>query len=185
MMDTACMKIIPNKRFVGFGILVFISGIFIYLLDRSPATVYFFPFLGSVPSSMPSSTPIFGTFGLYLPTAIHVLAFILITAGLVTYSKRKYLTIVAFWLSLNLVFEVGQYYKQIAFVMIPDWFTAFPVLDNIRPYFLLGTFDPKDVLAALIGAVAGAVIINYRWKGLVYVSSKSARKIGGSMGVVG
>lgn len=68
--------------------------------------------------------------------------------------KRGYLIICCAWLFTNLLFELGQRYPILASELIPKWFEGMFILQNMRNYFLKGTFDFFDLLASSVGAVA-------------------------------
>lgn len=127
-------------------------GILVYLLDRSPEHVYF---LSPAASWMPSHEAWLGPLGGWLPDFVHVYAFALLTAAVVPQPKAV-LPICAFWLVVDVLFELGQYPPfagQIAGA-IPTWFQEVPILDNTAAYFLQGVFDPWDLLAIFLGTLA-------------------------------
>ncbi len=43
--------------------------------------------------------------------------------------------------------------------LVPPWFTHVPILDKTDSYFLQGTFDPWDLMAIAMGALAAYVAI--------------------------
>ena len=60
-----------------------------------------------------------------------------------------------------MLFELGQH-SAIAPVIasvVPESFGAVPLLENLAPYFLNGTFDFADLLAAVIGAVVAVGLV--------------------------
>jgi hypothetical protein len=126
-------------------------GLLVYVLDRSPAHVYALSRLASWISSRGARL---GALGGSLPEFVHVYAFILLTAA--TAPKRStVLSICAFWLLLDALFEFGQHpllAPRIA-AAVPAWFQHVPFLDNTASYFLHGTFDYVDLVAIVVGAV--------------------------------
>jgi len=50
------------------------------------------------------------------------------------------------------IFELGQKFNNFSSKIVPDWFTEIPFLENTENYFLLGTFDFKDIIAIGVGA---------------------------------
>jgi len=141
------------------GILLLLVGSMIYVTDRAPEYVYFTRFFGIHVKLFGPDTGILGAFGRRLPALFHVLSFSLITASLVHASKKNYLSICAGWFLINCCFELGQKYKQTAIGITPIFFKHLPFFENTRSYFMNGTFDLLDILAAAIGAGIAYLIL--------------------------
>ena len=132
-----------------------VLGLVVYLLYRSPESVYLLP-VGLFPESSSASLPGFEVLSRYAPSFLHVYAFILLTAIVLVMSHVTALIISAAWLCLELVLEIGQS-ESVSTVIVswlPMWFRDYPFLENIGPYFSLGTFDSGDMLAIVCGSVA-------------------------------
>ena len=55
---------------------------------------------------------------------------------------------------------MGQKFTTWSTIIIPDWFTVIPFLENTENYFLNGTFDFLDLAAIALGtAIAYFVLI--------------------------
>lgn len=140
------------------GMLLLLAGIFFYLVDRPPDRIYFIQQIGTH-LSLFNNTPLsLGKLGNWLPTFLHVTAFSLLTAAVISRNRKSVALICAAWAGINVCMELGQKYSDEAINLIPAWFNQIPVLENTVPYFYHGTFDPMDVLAAISGAVAAYIL---------------------------
>jgi hypothetical protein len=135
-------------------------GVMIYVFDRQPELIYFLP----PELSLENGTKgLFGRVGYYLPTFIHVYAFILLTVAIAAPSISKLFPICLLWFCLDTLFEFAQF-KPLAIWIghhIPDWFSRIPFLENTQAYFLLGTFDVVDLVSIATGAFAAYLTIMF------------------------
>jgi hypothetical protein len=125
------------------------AGILVYALDRGGA-VYFMS--GWTSATRP--TEFVGPLGNHLPTFVHTLAFILITAAILRPWPRLLLPICATWFGIECLFELGQmasFDGHIASIL-PGWFEGVPVLEITSDYFIRGTYDALDVVSIALGA---------------------------------
>ncbi len=133
-------------------------GLLVYLIDRQ-GDAYFLPVGVAFATAQP---PLFGSVGAYLPSFLHVYAFILLTV--ICLPPRRALVLVACgaWFAVECFFEAGQHPAlQALFTgFVPAWFDAAPLLEASAGYFLLGHFDPLDILAAGLGATAAWLTIH-------------------------
>jgi hypothetical protein len=133
----------------------------LYIVDRSPADVYLFPSALAFPGAPVLSA---GVLGGSLPSFLHVFAFILFTAAVLgPRTVRSTAAIAAAWCVTDILFELGQYpllAPRIA-AALPHWFRNVPLLDNVGPYFLRGTFDPADMAAIVVGAAFAYLTITW------------------------
>ena len=127
-------------------------GVLVYLLDRQPMSVYFIPDWISLANNL---NPIFGEIGNYLPTFIHVYAFILLTTIIVAPSPAWIIPICAAWFSVDSLFELAQITPIDQWIAgnVPDWFTGIPFLENTSAYFIAGTFDLLDLFSIAVGTI--------------------------------
>jgi len=142
-----------NKLQISIGFLSLFAGLLLYLLTRPP-DIYFVSFIKGADGSHYWPLPFSPVIGGALPSFLHVFAFSLLLGGLMTCRKTGYLIICCAWLFTNLLFELGQRYSILASELIPKWLEGVFILQNIRNYFLKGTFDFLDLLASSVGAVA-------------------------------
>lgn len=133
-------------------------GILVYVFDRQPEFVYFLPGWLSL-NSMTGA--FFGSIGNYLPTFIHVYAFILLTVVIAAPSISKLIPICLAWFTLDSLFEVAQLNSVAVWIgnHIPGWFDGIPFLDNTANYFLMGTFDALDLFSIVAGTLAAYLTI--------------------------
>lgn len=133
-------------------------GVFVYVLDRDPQRIYFLT--GILNQSLAKGT-VFGVLGSSLPSFTHVYAFILFTAALLPPGRKTCVGATLFWLITDSAFEIAQHsaIAPLAASAVPAWFAGIPVLDNTRAYFLHSTFDPFDLAAIVVGAMAAAVTV--------------------------
>jgi hypothetical protein len=126
----------------------------VYLADRRPEQTYFLHQIGVTHTLDGGSSSLFGSLGQNLPAFLHVCAFALLTGGILACGKRGSLFVVLGWLATDVVFELGQRFPGWADIVVPQWFDSLPILENVRAFFRAGTFDPRDLIAMTIGAMA-------------------------------
>ena len=148
-------SVIHSRTQLLAGVFLLLLGSLIYVIDRSPDQVYFTRYFGIHLKLWAADTRLLGALGLRLPSFFHVLSFSLITGAFFARGNMRYLAVCLFWVLVNVLFELGQKYKDLAVNMTPDFFKHIPFLENTRAYFLNGTFDGYDLLAFFIGALAG------------------------------
>lgn len=150
-LKTFCSMI--NIRQVYIGLMVLLLGTLIYLTDRSPDQIYFV-YKSPVEISLHNTLPnLFGFIGNSLPSFVHVFCFILVTAGFLRCQKRGCIIICSIWFLIDCTFELGQKFKLLFTTMVPDWFSGILFLENIKNYFLSGTFDYNDLVAIAFGTI--------------------------------
>ena len=120
---------------LGLGVLVL--GVAVYVLDRPVGSV------GFLPARLGHGSGLLGPFAGPLPTFLHTLAFSLMTAALIAPSLRARLAACGVWAAVNGLFEAAQY----------------PAFRDITGIGMPGAFDPLDLLAAAIGAVAAFLLM--------------------------
>ncbi|MBA4418195.1 MAG: hypothetical protein C0392_09850, partial [Syntrophus sp. (in: bacteria)] len=85
--------------------------------------------------------------------------------GLLSNTRKSRAFICLIFFLLNILFEMGQKYKIIFIKLIPQWFSSIPILENMRDFFLKGTFAIEDLIGITLGslsAFACAEIISIR-----------------------
>lgn len=144
------------------ALLLLTSGIAIYLLDRGGAVLF-------LPDWAADHTrpALFGSLGDHLPTFVHPLAFILITAAILRPWPKLLPGICATWFVIECLFEVGQLAMpggRIA-AAVPAWFDDVPVLEVTANYFIRGTYDVLDLVSIGLGAAIAYPIIRFIQRG--------------------
>lgn len=134
-----------------------VTGVIVYLVDRSPGSVYFIPDWLSLSDNVHR---VFGVIGNYLPAFVHPYAFVLLTAVLVKPTRQNLYLVCTVWFTIDSLFEIAQ------MTTVAQWLAAFtpgfngiPVLENTRNYFLYGTFDVFDLIAIAAGTIAACFTV--------------------------
>jgi hypothetical protein len=136
--------------------LLLATGILVYALDRGGAVYFLHGW-----TATPAKTPVFGSLGDHLPTFLHTLVFILITAAILRPWPRLIPGICAAWLVIESLFELGQlapFDGRIA-ALVPSWFESVPVLQITADYFIRGTYDALDIVSIVLGAVVAYPLV--------------------------
>lgn len=130
-------------------------GTLVYLMDRDASRSLLIPAIAWL-----AGTNLFGTLGGWLPSFAHTFAFSLFTAALLKQGSGPRYGPCVGWFVVNAVFEIGQH--PLVSGAFATWLEV--GLDGaswtrpIAHYFIRGTFDPGDIAAALLGALAAAVV---------------------------
>lgn len=141
-----------NAKQLLTGFVVLVCGAFFYYCFRSQEYTYFLSLLGSYSPPQRTLLPPLFTIGNSLPTFIHVFAFISMTAGFLASQKRGYLFICLAWLTIDVLFELGQGFGNTIILYIPDWFSDVLFLENTKDYLLHGRFDYLDLISIVVGS---------------------------------
>lgn len=133
-------------------------GLLVYLLDRQPETTYFLHHWIILTNHSGLSL---GSIGYHLPTFVHVYAFILLTAVVMTPGSVHAYSICATWFTVECLFECAQHASVASWIakIVPDWFNGIPFFENTASYFLMGTFDSIDLISIGGGTVAAYLTI--------------------------
>jgi len=134
-------QVIVNRLQVLIGLSGLLLGTIVYLVDRPPEHTYFVYISGFKISLYNTLPNIFGTIGNSLPAFIHVFSFSLITAGMISCHKTGSLIICLSWFLVDCAFELGQKFNSLFLKIIPGWFAGIPFIENMKNYFVYGTFD--------------------------------------------
>jgi hypothetical protein len=133
-------------------------GVLVYVLDRQAEFVYFLPAWLSLHTQAGS---IFGSIGDYLPTFIHVYAFILLTVIVAVPVITKLIPVCLAWFTLDTLFELAQIDAIARWIAMhtPSWFNGIPFLENTADYFLMGTFHVFDLASIAMGTLAAYLTV--------------------------
>jgi hypothetical protein len=140
------------------GTLALLLALIFYVLGRADGTVYLLPVQLTQILPTVGSVAALGS----LPTFLHVFSFVLLTVAVARpQSATTCVAIACGWCIANVLFETGQHPGIAPLIdgVLPASFDSLPILENIGPFFLNGTFDPLDVLAAVLGAVTSISFI--------------------------
>ena len=136
------------QMLLGFSFLLLAC--LVYLADRSIPNALGF-LLPEVFIDALSQAFTFGKLNLHLPTFLHPMALILITASLMTPGRRKEVVVCLSWLLINTVFEIGQYVLR--FMDISKILEGHPFVFQLMGGYFEGTFDPMDLVSICTGSV--------------------------------
>jgi hypothetical protein len=148
-----------NSKHLWAGLLLLAVGILIYVTARPPDSV---PRILS-PLSRYLQTPWGPSYVTYsLPTLTHTAAFILLTTAVLNCRLSCAAAVSAVWLVLELLFELGQHpaLSAACAASVPGWLERLPGFEQLRAYFVLGSYDSLDLSAAVIGALLALGIVS-------------------------
>ena len=140
------------------GLIVLALGVFVYLLDRPPGSVYLLPDDWMFGDGTRGS---FGQLGWYLPTFTHTFAFSLFTSAVLEPWRWSGLAACTGWWLTASLFEIaqGDTWSAVIADAVPEWFSDWPVLDNLADYFSAGRLDPGDLLSIALGSVCAGLVV--------------------------
>lgn len=148
-----------NTRQFFLGLNILLLGALYYFFFRTAEHTYFLKFFENTPQLKHILPPLLVALGNSLPAFIHVFAFTLMTAGLIASREKGYAVVCLFWFTIDVLFELGQGFNTMMIQVIPDWFSDFLFLENIKNYFLHGRFDSLDLLAIAVGSVVAYMLL--------------------------
>ena len=155
----SCKTNIP-RILVGIGGLSL--GALVYLCERSPESYGFGVIVRDYLGFIRPHRMLFGVLANNLPSFTHVFAFSLMTAGLLGTRRKGNLLICLLWFLIDTVFEIGQGLKHISLAIIPEWLEVHTLpMASLQEYFRYGTFDIRDIVAGLLGALAAFIVAEF------------------------
>jgi hypothetical protein len=94
-------------------------------------------------------------------TFAHTAALSLLTAGVLAGRRRDARIACGAWTVINIALEIGQLPQiRIGLVgVLPDWLERVSLFDRTRSYFMNGTFDYADIVAALFGGMLALAVV--------------------------
>lgn len=146
---------------VTLALLFVLLGTFVYWSIRPPGNGFLIPRLTvGVPTAWRDWL---GLVAGQLPTFAHTVAFVLLSAPFASPRRNAALRMSFLWFGIEAALEAGQAAPVATHIaaLCPAWFSHVPILDHTAAYFLHGTFDPLDMLAAALGAAAAFLILEY------------------------
>lgn len=145
------------------GMIALFLGGLVYLMDRQPDRTYFIDVFAHGLSFYGQKPAVFGKIGYYLPSFLHVFSFSLMTAAFYAYSIKNAFCICFSWLSINCLFELGQFHGHHLPDLIPDFHHIY-FMENIRGYFQNGSFCLGDIFYSICGALVAFAAITLNGK---------------------
>ena len=148
----------PNRMAMRAGLLGLAIGVLFYFTGRPKGATYLQNAVPNIDRLFPYIPNLLGEVTGSFPSFLHPFCFSLIGMGLISQTRRSRILACSIFLLVNLFFEMGQRYKELAVGLLPHWVDAIPVLMNMRPYFLKGTFSTADVSAAFLGSATAFLV---------------------------
>jgi hypothetical protein len=145
------------RYLVPLAFLILLLGMLPYLTDRVAGQAMLWPSAFTLKTGN-----LFGPVGAWLPSFAHAFAFSLLTVAVLAPSARPRWGVCAMWAVIDVAFELGQRREiagHLAKFLLND-IGAVPLTRPLARYFVHGTFDPLDMLAAVVGAIAAAVVLH-------------------------
>jgi hypothetical protein len=131
-------------------------GALVYLTDRVASRSLLLPSVASL-----QDRHLFGVVGLWLPSFLHTFSFSLLTAAALPLARSPPYEACVAWCVVNVAFEIGQHaYFRLGIAHVLRLVLGDTSLSRIlSSYFLRGTFDIGDIVAAIAGALAAAAVL--------------------------
>lgn len=138
--------------------IALLLGAAVYVLDRPPGSAWFLP----AAWSLAGPAHPFGVIAGQLPEFLHVFAFSLLTAAVLPATRRAAWASCAAWWLIDSLFEIGQH-PTISPILtaMTSGLKGIPLLEKTPAYFARGVFDPLDLLAIALGALAAGFCIQF------------------------
>lgn len=138
------------------GGLALATGLLVYLADRDPARAALIPAVAALAGSH-----LFGAIGQWLPSFVHPFAFSLFTAAVRPLHMRSIYRPCLLWWAVNVAFEAAQLPPSNAAIAegMQSMFGQAWLPALLSSFFLSGTFDVGDLVAATAGALAAAGVL--------------------------
>lgn len=138
------------------GLLLLLSGVYIYLVDRSPGDLYL---LSEYPVVHGEGRHFLAGFAYRLPVFLHIAGFSMLTRIFFPGSARADYLVPLSWGSLNILLEFGQLYHT---DVLPAFSGSSYMWKETRvvvfQYFQDGVFDWLDILSAALAVVLTWII---------------------------
>lgn len=147
---------IEHAVFLVIAIMALAVGLLVYMADRVAAPPLLMPAFALL-----GTGALFGVLGQWLPSFVHPFAFGLLTAAVLPPRSAWRYGACAAWGAVNVAFEVGQHpsISTPLAAALHGAFGASPPARALANYFVLGTFDRGDIVAAVLGALAAAALL--------------------------
>jgi hypothetical protein len=136
-------------------------GLAVYLLDRPAGHAALLPAAWSAATA----PGVFGALGGWWPSFAHPFAFALLGQACCADGRRPAWGVCVGWWAVNMAFECAQHpavAPTVAVALLAGFGAEGVAATLARPvaaYLLRGTFDPGDLVAATLGALAAAGLI--------------------------
>jgi len=169
-----------RSMYIAAGILLLLCGYGLYLAFRWPGgTVLHTWFVSQFLMRTIPHSAAHAQWVDWIPSFIYVLAFSLISAGMLGgRGTRSRYAVPVFWMMVVSAFEVGQYFHVPVSALVPGSWAAAPPVCLLDNYFRLGTFDPLD-LAAGFGGMLVAIFVLALTREKIPIPAQERRQVAG------
>ncbi len=141
----------PARLLTAAGVTALLAGALIYVLWRRPDSAALLP--PALQLDLAGKPPLIGQ----LPALLHAYAFTLLTVAALGMNRRRAAMAAGAWAALGCLFETGQ------LPVVAQWVSrALAGIEGGGPfsaYFTRGTFDPLDICATALGALAAYLTV--------------------------
>lgn len=145
------------RTVLGLGVLVL--GAMEYVFNRALDSTHLGMMIKGLSANPSYKIDIFGNFGGVMPDFAHPFCFALLTMVFFPKDTRKIRGFIClFWLGVDIIFEVGQFFGQEIALLLPKILPRNILPELLTGYFTAGTYDSMDVLAIGLGTTAAFVI---------------------------
>ena len=143
---------------IALGSLALALGVLVYLTDRAAFRALLIPGI-----HLPLRGLLFGSLGQWLPSFVHPFGFSLITAAVLRPGPGSAQRACMAWCLVNIAFGLAQLRSVAAFLAeaMRDHLGSTRPVTLLANYFLRGTFDPGDIVAAVLGALTAAAVLRH------------------------
>ena len=156
---TTKIRISKNSWQFIIGVGALLAASMEYVLSRPVDSTCLGAAAKAATGDLPFKMGVFGIFGGILPEFIHPFSFALITMALFPETSRRIRVMIClFWLVVDLLFEVGQYFGQQISQFLPRFLAHTKFSELLANYFLRGTYDHLDVVAICLGTASAFII---------------------------
>jgi len=156
---TMRMRISANFFLLMLGLSGLLFGLMGYILSRTMDSTHLGIMISSFFGNLPFRINDYGIIGGVLPEFLHPFALALITMALFPQAKRKARAVIcAFWLIVDLFFEIGQCFGYQIAQSMARILPHSRVSEILINYFVNGTYDNLDIFAIWAGVISAFII---------------------------
>ena len=144
---------------IGLGLGALFLGSLEYIISRPADSSHIGRIVSEFAGNLLFRIDVFGFLGGFLPDFIHPFSFALLTMALFPAGARKVRGIIClFWLVIDIIFEIGQFFDQQIAEFMAKLFSHNSAANILANYFTKGTYDHLDILAICLGITAAYTI---------------------------
>jgi hypothetical protein len=157
--NAAEIRFSVNRIQFAIGASILLLGLAFYILQRPPNQTWLFTMLPSSISGYGAVPRLPTWLNGSLPPFLHAFALTAITGSLINSRTWAYVGASASWILIHVVFELGQGPGRNLIELTPPWLNRIPFMGHVRSYFILGTFDEADIVAAFLECACAFAVL--------------------------